>query len=50
MSSAIKDDDVFDKYNKIWEKIKTDLYKKFHSMPVCNEKYIKAKKGEFNGD
>ena len=48
-SFVIKDDDVLDKYNEIWDKIKMDLNKKLHSMPVHDEKYIKAKVREFNG-
>ena len=48
MSFVIKDDNVLDKYNKIWDKIKTDLNIKFHSMPVYDEKYIKAKVREFS--
>ena len=40
MSFVIKDSDVLDKYNEIWDKIKTDLNIKFHSMPVNEEKYI----------
>ena len=34
MTFAIKDDDVLGKYNKIWNKIKSTLNTKFHSMPV----------------
>ena len=49
MSSIIKDNDVLDKYNEIWGKIKNTLNIKFHSMPVYDEKYIKAKVREFNG-
>ena len=49
MSFAIKDDDVLDKYNETWDKIKEALSIKSHSMPVYNEKYIKAKVREFNG-
>ena len=41
------------KYNEIWDKIKETLMfnntPKFHSMPVYDEKYIKAKVREFNG-
>ena len=48
-SFVIKDDDVLDKYNKIWDKIKETLSIKFHSMPVYDEKYIKTKVREFNG-
>ena len=42
MSFVIKHD-VLDKYNEIWDKIKEKLNIKFYSMPVYNEKYIKAK-------
>ena len=49
MSFIIKDDDILDKYNEIWDKIKETLNIKFHSMPVYDEKYIKAKVRQFNG-
>ena len=49
MSSVTKDEDVLNKYNKIRNKINKILNIKFHSMPVYDEKYIKAKVGEFNG-
>ena len=45
----IKDDSALDKYNEIWNKIKGKLSIKFHSLPVYDEKYIKAKVREFNG-
>ena len=45
----VKDDDVLDKYNEIWDKIKEKLNIKFHSMPVYDETYIKVKVREFNG-
>ena len=45
----IKYDDLLDKYDEIWEKIKTNLNTKFHNMLVHDEKYIKAKIREFNG-
>ena len=48
MSFLIKDDDVLDKYNEIWNRIKKTFYMKFHSIPVYDEKYIKAKVTEFN--
>ena len=48
MSFIIKENYVLDKYNKIWEKIKETLNIKFYSMPVYDEKYIKAKVREFN--
>ena len=49
MSFVIKDDDVLDKYDEIWDKIKGKLNIKFHSMPVYDEKYIKTKVRQFNG-
>ena len=49
MSFLIKDDDVSDKYNEIWNKIKKTLNINFHSIYVYDEKYIKTKVREFNG-
>ena len=43
MSFIIKDDSILVKYNEIWNKIKRTIGIKFHSMPVYDEKYIKAK-------
>ena len=43
MSFVIKDDDVLDKYNEIWDKIKEKLNIRFHSTLVYDEKYKKAK-------
>ena len=48
MSFMIKNDDVLDKYNEIWHKIKEKLNIKFHSTPVYDEKYIKAQVREFH--
>ena len=47
MSSLIKDDEVWDKYNKLWDVIKNKLNVKFYSEPVYEYKYLKAR--EFNG-
>ena len=49
MSFVIKDGDVLDKYNNIWDKIKETLSIKFHSRPIYDKKYIKAKVREFSG-
>ena len=49
MSFMVKDDNALDKYNKIWDKIKEKLNIKFHSMPVYDKIYIKAKVSEFDG-
>ena len=49
MSFVIKDDMCLDKYNEIWDKTKEKLNINFHSTPVYDKKYIKAKVKEFNG-
>ena len=49
MSFMVKDDNVLDKFNNIWDKIKEKLSIKFHSMPVYDQTYIKAKVREFDG-
>ena len=49
ISFLIEDDSVLVKYNEIWNNIKKSLNVKFHSMPVYDEKYIKAKVKKFNG-
>ena len=49
MSFFIKDDKVWDKYDKIWDVIKDKLGIKFHSEPVYEYKYLKAKVREFDG-
>ena len=49
MSFVIKDDDVLDKYNEIWDKIKEILSIKFRSASAYDEKCVKAKLREFNG-
>ena len=48
-SFLIKDDEVWDKYEKTWDMIKDKLDHKFHSEPVYEYKYINAKVREFNG-
>ena len=49
MSFLIKDDEVWDKYDKIWDVIKDKLGIKFHSEPVYEYKYLKAKVRKFDG-
>ena len=43
MYFLIKNDEVWDKYDKIWDVIKDKLNIKFHSEPVYEYKYLKAK-------
>ena len=39
----IKDDEVWEKYEQIWDLIKNKLGIKFHSKPIYKRKYLKAK-------
>ena len=45
----IKDDEVWEKYDEIWDVIKSKLGIKFHSKPIYEQKYLKAKAREFDG-
>ena len=49
MSFLIEDDQVWDKFDKVWNVIKDKLGIKFHSEPVYEYKYLKAKVREFDG-
>ena len=49
MSFLIKDDKVWEKYEQIWDVIKNKLGIKFHSKPIYEKKYLKAKVREFDG-
>ena len=40
MSFLTKDDDVLDKYYKIWDMIKDKLSVTFHSEPVFEYRYL----------
>ena len=48
MSFLIKDDEVWEKYEQIWDVIKYTLSIKFHSKPIHEHKYLKAKVREFD--
>ena len=49
MSFLIKDDEVWEKYEQIWDVIKNKLKIKFHSLPVYDKKYLKTKAREHDG-
>ena len=49
LSFLIKDDEVWGKYDKIWDTINDKLGIKFQSEPVYEYKYLKAKVGQFDG-
>ena len=43
MSCLIKDDELLETFNEIWEKVCNSIKKGFDSEPVYNEKYLKTK-------
>ena len=50
MSFLIKNDEVCGKYDEIWNVIENKLGIKFHSEPIYEKKYWKAKVREFEGE
>ena len=48
MSFKIEDDEVYVKYNQIWNKIKELLEVKFYSEPIYDDKYIKTEVKTFS--
>ena len=40
---------MWEKYEQIWDVIKNKLSIKFHSKPIYDQKYLKAKVREFDG-
>ena len=48
ISFKIEDEDVYLKYNEIWNKIKSILNTKFHSQPIYDDKYINTKVKTFS--
>ena len=49
MSFFIKDNEVWEKHDKIWDVIKSKLSIKVHSKPIYDQKYLKAKVRECDG-
>ena len=49
MSFLIIDDELVEKYNEVWEKVKNSIRKEFGSKPVYHEKYPKPKIKSYNG-
>ena len=50
MSFLIKNSEVWEKYEEILNVIKNKLNIKFHNQPIYENKYLKAKVREFNGN
>ena len=48
-SLLIKNSEVWEKHEDIWNVIKNKLNIKFHSQPICEYKYLKVKVREFDG-
>ena len=48
ISFLIKDDELLERYNEIWEKAISSITKEFDSEPVYNVKYLKAKIKSYN--
>ena len=48
MSLKIEDDEVYVKYNSVWNKIKEFLGVKFYSEPIYDHSYIKTKVKAFS--
>ena len=44
MSLLIKNSEVWEKYEEIWNVIKNKLNIKFHSQPIYENKYLKVKR------
>ena len=43
MTFLIKDDEVWEKYENLWDVIKNNLDINFHSKPIYEEKYLKVR-------
>ena len=41
MSFLIKNDELLEKYKKIWDKVSNSIKEGFENKPVCNEKKSK---------
>ena len=48
MCFFIKDDEVWKKYDEIWDVSKNKLSIKFYSEPIYEQKYLKAEVREFD--
>ena len=50
ISFLIRDDELLEKYNKIWNKVSNSTKKGFDSEPVYHEKYLKTKVKSYEGE
>ena len=49
ISFLIKNVELLEKYNEIWETVRNSIKKEFDSEHVHNEKYLKVKTKSYNG-
>ena len=49
MKLNVKDVELLEKYNKIWEKVSNSIKKGFDSEPIYKEKYLKTKVKSYEG-
>ena len=49
MYDELLENNEYNEYNEIWEKVKNSIKKEFDVKPVYNEKYLKAKIKPYNG-
>ena len=49
-SLLIKNSEVWEQYEDIWNVFKNKLSIKFHSQPIYENKYLKVKVREFDGN
>ena len=45
----IKDDELLEKFNELWENVSNSIKKEFDSEPIYDEKYLKPKIKSFEG-
>ena len=48
MNLIVKDEEILEKYNKRWSKIKSFFKREFGNEPVHNDKYINTKIKTYN--
>ena len=49
-SFLIKDDDLLEKYNTIWDKLSADIQIQFDREPVQNNKFLKDKRKSYDDE
>ena len=50
MYHLTEDEDLFEKYNTIWDKFRAEIKKEFDSEPVYNKNFLKTKVKSYGDD